>query len=73
VTINGDRRRRLAAPARGHGFGKQLMKRAGLYAVKRACTDAFLDAFSFKRDPFMENSDIAFLEPLRTIRPDTNI
>jgi GNAT superfamily N-acetyltransferase len=25
----------VAAPARGHGFGKQLMKRAGLYAVKR--------------------------------------
>ena len=38
----------VAAPARGHGFGKQLMKRAGLYAVKRACIDAFLDIFGFQ-------------------------
>jgi len=38
----------VAAPARGHGFGKQPMKRAGLYAVKRACIDAFLDAFGFQ-------------------------
>jgi GNAT superfamily N-acetyltransferase len=28
----------VAAPARGHGFGRELMKRAELYAVKRACS-----------------------------------
>jgi GNAT superfamily N-acetyltransferase len=31
----------VAPPARGHGFGKELMKRAELYAVERGCTDAF--------------------------------
>ena len=38
----------VAPPARGHGFGKELMKRAELYAVERGCTDAFLDTFSFQ-------------------------
>ena len=44
----------VAAPARGHGFGKELMKRAELYAVERGCTDAFLDTFSFQARPFYE-------------------
>jgi peptidoglycan hydrolase-like protein with peptidoglycan-binding domain len=43
-----------AAPARGHGFGRELMKRAELYAVERGCTDAFLDTFSFQARPFYE-------------------
>ena len=38
----------IAAPVRGHGFGKELMKRAETYAVERGCTDAFLDTFSFQ-------------------------
>ena len=44
----------VAAPARGHGFGKELMKRAELYAVERGCTNAFLDTFSFQARPFYE-------------------
>jgi GNAT superfamily N-acetyltransferase len=42
----------VAAPARGHGFGRELMKRAELYAVELGCTDAFLDTFSFQARPF---------------------
>ena len=44
----------VAVPARGHGFGRELMKRAELYAVERGCTDAFLDTFSFQAQPFYE-------------------
>jgi GNAT superfamily N-acetyltransferase len=44
----------VAVPARGRGFGKELMKRAELYAVERGCTDAFLDTFSFQARPFYE-------------------
>jgi GNAT superfamily N-acetyltransferase len=44
----------VAAPARGHGFGRELMRRAELYAVERGCTDAFLDTFSFQAKPFYE-------------------
>ena len=44
----------VAAPVRGRGFGKELMKRAETYAVKRGCTDAFLDTFSFQARPFYE-------------------
>ena len=44
----------VAAPVRGHGFGKELMKRAEFYAVERGCTDAFLDTFSFQARPFYE-------------------
>jgi GNAT superfamily N-acetyltransferase len=44
----------VAAPVRGHGFGRELMKRAELYAVERGCTDAFLDTFSFQAQPFYE-------------------
>jgi GNAT superfamily N-acetyltransferase len=63
----------VAAPARGHGFGRELMKRAELYAVELGCTDAFLSTPSvFKRDPSTRNSDIASLEWLRIIRQDTS-
>jgi GNAT superfamily N-acetyltransferase len=44
----------IAAPVRGRGFGKELMKRAETYAVKRGCTDAYLDTFSFQARPFYE-------------------
>ena len=44
----------VAAPVRWHGFAKELMKRAELYAVERGCTDAFLDTFSFQARPFYE-------------------
>ena len=44
----------VAPPARGRGFGRELMKRAELYAVERACTDAFLDTYSFQARPFYE-------------------
>jgi GNAT superfamily N-acetyltransferase len=44
----------IAAPARGRGFGRELMQRAELYAVERGCTDAFLDTFSFQARPFYE-------------------
>jgi GNAT superfamily N-acetyltransferase len=44
----------VAAPARGRGFGRDLMKRAELYALERGCTDAFLDTFSFQARPFYE-------------------
>jgi GNAT superfamily N-acetyltransferase len=44
----------VAAPARGRGFGTELMERAELYAVERGCTDAFLDTFSFQARPFYE-------------------
>ena len=43
-----------AAPARGHDFGKELMKRGELYAAESGCTDAFLDTFSFQARPFYE-------------------
>jgi GNAT superfamily N-acetyltransferase len=44
----------IAARARGHGFGKELMKCAETYAVERGCTDSFLDTFSFQARPFYE-------------------
>jgi GNAT superfamily N-acetyltransferase len=44
----------VAAPVRGHGFGRELMKRAELYAVERGCTDAFLDTFGFQARGFYE-------------------
>jgi GNAT superfamily N-acetyltransferase len=44
----------VAESARGRGFGKELMKRAELYAVERGCTNAFLDTFSFQARPFYE-------------------
>ena len=44
----------VAAPARGRGFGRELMKRAELYALERGCTNAFLDTFSFQARPFYE-------------------
>ena len=43
-----NRLQRPVAPARGHGFGKGLMKRAELYAAGRGCTHAYLDTFSFQ-------------------------
>ena len=46
--------RTLAVAAPLHGFGKDLMKRAELYAVERGCTDAYLDTFSFQARPFYE-------------------
>jgi GNAT superfamily N-acetyltransferase len=44
----------IAAPVRGRGFGKELMKSAETYAVNRGCTDAYLDTFSFQARPFYE-------------------
>jgi GNAT superfamily N-acetyltransferase len=44
----------LAAPARGQGFGRELMQRAEAYARERNCTNAFLDTFSFQARPFYE-------------------
>ncbi|MBV8376823.1 MAG: GNAT family N-acetyltransferase [Verrucomicrobia bacterium] len=44
----------VAAPARGGGLGKELMKRAEVYALERGCTDAFLDTFSFQARSFYE-------------------
>jgi GNAT superfamily N-acetyltransferase len=44
----------VAAPARGQGFGRELMKRAEAYALGRGCTDALLDTFSFQARPFYE-------------------
>src|ERR1700692_1444163 len=45
----------VAARARGHGLGREVMERAELYAVECGCTDAFLDTFSFQAKPFYEN------------------
>ena len=42
----------LAAPARGQGFGRELMQRAERYARERGCTNVFLDTFSFQARPF---------------------
>ena len=44
----------VAAPARGHGSGSELMKRAEFYAIERGCTGAYLDTFSFQARPFYE-------------------
>jgi len=38
----------------GGGLGKELMKRAEVYALERGCTDAFLDTFSFQARSFYE-------------------
>ena len=61
----------VAAPARGRGFGRELMKRAELYALERGCTNAFLDTFSFQARPFYEK--LGYLERWRTILPDTSV
>src|ERR1700693_5518399 len=42
----------VAAPVRGHGFGREMMKRAELCAVERGCTDASSTPSVFKRDLF---------------------
>jgi GNAT superfamily N-acetyltransferase len=44
----------VAGPARGQGFGRELMKRAERYALERGCTDAFLETFSFQARRFYE-------------------
>src|SRR5947209_13239817 len=44
----------IAAPMRGRGFGRELMKRAEAYALERGCTNVFLDTFSFQARPFYE-------------------
>ena len=44
----------VATPMRGRGFGRELIKRAELYAIERGCTDAYLDTFSFQAQPFYE-------------------
>jgi GNAT superfamily N-acetyltransferase len=44
----------LAAPVRGRGFDRELMKRAELYAFERGCTEALLDIFNFQARPFFE-------------------
>jgi GNAT superfamily N-acetyltransferase len=44
----------VAAPMRGRGFGRELMRRAEAYAIERGCTNAFLDTFSFQARPFYE-------------------
>ena len=63
----------IAAPVRGRGFGKELMKRAETYAVKRGCTDAFLDTFSFEARPFYEKLGTASLGRLKIIPSGTSI
>jgi GNAT superfamily N-acetyltransferase len=62
----------VAMPVRGHGFGRELMKRAESYAVERGCTDAFLDTFSFRQDHFTRNSGTEYLGRLKIIPPDTS-
>jgi predicted GNAT family acetyltransferase len=39
----------LAASVRGHGFGRESMKRAEPYAVELGWTHAFLDTSVFRR------------------------
>jgi GNAT superfamily N-acetyltransferase len=51
----------VVALREGHGFGKELMKRAELYAVERGCTDAFLDTFSFQARPLLRKIGISCL------------
>jgi GNAT superfamily N-acetyltransferase len=63
----------VAAPVQGHGFGKELMKRAENYAIERGCTDAFLDTFSLRRDLSTKNSGTAYSGRLRIIRSGTSI
>ena len=61
----------IAAPMRGHGFGRELMKRAETYAVERGCTDALPSAF--RRDHSTKSSGIASLGRLKIIRSGTCI
>jgi GNAT superfamily N-acetyltransferase len=63
----------VAAPLRGHGFGKELMNRAETYAVERGCTGAYLDTFSFQARPFYESLGTGYLERLKIIRSGTSI
>ena len=63
----------VAAPVRGRGFGKELMKRAETYAIERGCTDAFLDTFSFQARPFYEKLGTAYSGRLKIIRSGTSI
>ena len=51
----------VAAPVRGHGFGRESMKRAELCAVERGCTDASSTPSVFKRDLFYEKLGYRFL------------
>jgi GNAT superfamily N-acetyltransferase len=62
----------IAAPVRGRGFGKELMKRAETYAIERACTDAYVDTFSFQARPFYEKLGYRAFGRLKIIRPDTS-
>jgi len=64
----------VATPARGYGFGKELMLQAELYALERGCTDAFLDTFSFQARPFLRKTRISRLRnSLRVIPQGTSI
>jgi GNAT superfamily N-acetyltransferase len=44
----------VAVPLRGQGFGRELMQQAEAYAIRRGCTKAFLETFSFQARPFYE-------------------
>ena len=61
----------LAAPARGQGFGRELMQRAERYARERGCTNAFLDTAHAR--PFYENWATGSLACWKTIRLATSI
>ncbi len=56
-------------PVRHLGYGRKLLKAAEEEAVKRGCTQVFLDTFSFQARPFYEKHGYTVFGELKDFPP----
>jgi GNAT superfamily N-acetyltransferase len=63
----------VAAPVRGRGFGKELMKRAESYAIERAALMHISTPSVFRHDHFTKSLGTAYSGRLKIIRSGTSI
>jgi GNAT superfamily N-acetyltransferase len=59
----------IAEPARGKGYGRQMLSRAEAYAVERDCIGAHLETFSFQARPLYEKLGYAVFGEIRDYPP----